>query len=138
MVSAPKQTSNQKLNKIQLNRLQDKLRSLISRKVAAWNDQNPEPKPISLEKMLESIKSGKAKLKSVSELKNHRHLYLEDAFVFPENVELKKLQEKHSSLYKKYQDALRKESEKIMDQAIFISCEAALEMIQKFEAFEPS
>lgn len=129
----------QKLNKIQLNRLQVKLESIIRDKRTKWLDKNPEPQPMTRKEQLEAIKSGKAKLKPLSEIHedNFRYLYVKDAFVFPAEAEFKKLEKKHTEAKNRYAEKLEHEAERIMDQAIFISCEAALEMIQKFETFEP-
>ena len=129
--------SKQQLSKIQINRLQEKLSSLIAQKENKWLKKNPKPQPMSLKERVEAIKSGKAKLKPTAELEETRYLYLKDAFTFPGEAAFEKLEKKHLEARNEFVNALVIESERIMDQAIFISCEAALEMIQKFEAYEP-
>jgi hypothetical protein len=116
------------MNKQQVNYAVERMKQVKNEKIKEYKEKYPQPKKLSNEDKLKSIRSNKAKMKKDIGTDTYTRFY--ESFEYPEQKELDKHIAAWDKAFKKFSDKLDKIIQESTDELYLGDTEVALKAIQ--------
>lgn len=127
--------AKEKLTKLQVERLQERINAIVNRVVIAHQESFPKiPEKMTFEQRYAEIKSGKAKLRPISELRGGYNQGLGSEFVFETEVKKAELRKKIMISVAALRSKLEAKARSFVDRVV-LGGEDAIAVIEEFEKF---
>ena len=124
------------MNNVQYKRFKERVEAIVNKKQQALRNkmQEVKVKHLTLEEMYKEVQSGKATLKPLDDICNYTDFV--DAFIFEGNKKDVQAREKARKAEYEGRVALDVEKERLLDAAVFMNDDTALNMLAAFDKFE--